>query len=176
MSASGSEVNLTVNPNGVATSVHFQFGLTTAYGSATATQNLGAGTAPISVFALFPGLLPNTTYHYQLVITSAAGTFYGPDQTFTTLGFDTTLIAQNGDPATGTTTTFASFGNPALNINTNDGVAFTGTLTPAAGVTTANNIGIWANDNTGTRQLIAQLNSAAPGTVGAFLTLGDPVV
>lgn len=174
LSATDNEINLTVNPDGAATSVSFQYGTTTAYDNVTAAQNLGSGKNPVSVFGLFPNLNPGTTYHYRVVMTGVAGTFYGPDETFTTLPFDTVLIAQKGDAAAGTGTTFMTFGNPAINVD--DLVAFTSTLTPAASVTTANNIGLWTIDNTNTQHLIARIGNPAPATGGNFLTLADPVI
>ena len=172
LSASGAEMNFTINPNGIATTVYFQYGTTTAYGSTTALQSLGSGKVAVNVFTLFSNLLPDTLYHYRLVITGSSGTFYGPDMTLTTLDFDTTLVAQKGDAAVGTTTTFASFGTPAINVH--DGVAFAGTLTLKSGVTSANDFGIWADNSTPVRTLVAQIGSAAPGTSGFFLTLSDP--
>ena len=83
-------------------------------------------------------------------------------------------MTAKGVTATGTGTTFASFGNPA--INKNDTVAFNGTLTLASGVTSANDVGIWTLDTTNTQTLIAQIGSAAPGTGSTFLTLGDPIL
>ena len=71
--------------------------------------------------------------------------------------------------------TFASFGPPI--INDSDRTAFTATLTTAVGiVTTANNSGVWADDSTGARQLIARTGSgAAPGTTANFASFSDPV-
>ena len=180
--ASGAEVTDGVDPNGVSTKVYFEYGTTTAYSSTpTAMQSIGNGKVPVNIYALFPGLLPNTVYHYRLVTVTAAGTVYGPDETFTTLGFDTQLVAASkstpvnipgSSPAANTT--FASFGNPAVNMD--DTVAFEGTLTLATGVTTANDIGIWTIDNTNTQTLVAQIGNVAPGTTADFLTLGDPVL
>jgi len=75
----------TVSPNGRATSWHFDYGTTTAYGSHTASESAGSGGAAEPVSAGLAGLAPGTTYHYRLVATSSAGTTYGADQTFTTL-------------------------------------------------------------------------------------------
>ena len=169
--ATGAEVTEGVDPSGVATSIYYQYGPTTSYGSQTATQSLGSGKVPVNVFALFPGLLPNTTYHDRLETVTSAGTINGPDETFTTPSFDTQLVVAKGTAATGTT--FASFGNPAVNVD--DTVAFAGTLTLASGVTSANDMGIWTIDNTNTQTLVARIGSAAPGTGGDFLTLTDPV-
>lgn len=71
-----------VNPNGVATSVTFQYGHTTAYGSTTAATSAGAGTSPLRVQAAIGPLLPGTSYHYRAVATSADGTTYGADTAF----------------------------------------------------------------------------------------------
>ena len=74
----------TVNPNGVDTMVYYQYGTTDAYGSVTPGTNIGSGLSPVSVTMEISGLQPNTTYHYQLVTISQAGTFYGTEQTFST--------------------------------------------------------------------------------------------
>ena len=174
--ASGAEVSQSVNPNGVATSVYIEYGTASnTYTAQTPLQSIGSGKVPINVFVLLSGLSPDTIYYYRLVTVSAAGTFPSPTEgTFTTLGFDTTRVAQKGDAAAGTSTTFASFGPPAVNVH--DGAAFAGTLNLVTGViTSANDFGIWADNNVGTRHLIAQTGTAAAGTGGDFLTLSDPV-
>src|SRR6266576_406412 len=74
-----------VNPNGLSTNVHFQYGTTTSYGLSTASQSFsGNTTQPVS--ANIPGLSPNTTYHFRLVGTNSGGTSFGSDMTFTTNG------------------------------------------------------------------------------------------
>jgi len=73
-----------VNPNGVATSVTFQYGHTTGYGSSSAATSAGAGTSPLRVQATVAGLAPGTSYHYRAVATSADGTTYGADTAFAT--------------------------------------------------------------------------------------------
>ena len=74
----------TVNPNGLATSYHFEYGTTTGYGSSTASASAGSASSALAESALLSGLSPNTAYHYRLVGTSSAGTSNGSDQTFTT--------------------------------------------------------------------------------------------
>jgi streptogramin lyase len=76
----------TVNPNSSATTYHFDFGATTAYGqrSPAADAVVGADTAAHAVAQSLTGLLPSTTYHYRSVATSSTGTAYGADATFTT--------------------------------------------------------------------------------------------
>ena len=82
-----------VTPNGLATQVHFEYGLDpkytgggpVVYGQSTPTQSVGSDFAghtigPVAV----SGLLPNALYHVRLVATNSDGTTLGPDQTFTT--------------------------------------------------------------------------------------------
>lgn len=174
LGAVGVEVGQSVNSLGVKTTVYFQYGLDTNYGNMTASQSV-SGTTAVAIFQVLPALTSNTMYHYRIVTVSAAGTFYGDDATFVTLPFITTPIVSTGAGATGVAgATYSVLGNPA--ISDSDDVAFAGTMT-GSGITTANNSGIWADDTTGTRQLIARIGSTpAPGTNNAtFLTLSDPV-
>jgi len=73
-----------VNPNGLTATVHFQYGLTTSYGSVTADQTFGGITSQ-SFSATIHGLNPSTTYHFRTVAINNCGTTYGSDRTFTTL-------------------------------------------------------------------------------------------
>jgi hypothetical protein len=75
-------LNGTVNPNGIATTYYFQWGLTSAYGNTTSTQSAGSGVSNVAVSADLTGLTPKTTYHYRLVATNSFGTSYGVDMTF----------------------------------------------------------------------------------------------
>jgi len=72
-----------VNPNGLPATVHFQYGLTTSYGSVTADQAFGGITSQ-SFSATIYGLNPSTTYHFRTVAINSCGTRYGTDMTFTT--------------------------------------------------------------------------------------------
>jgi hypothetical protein len=74
-----------LTPNGLDTIAYFEFGTTTAYGGATAAQDMGSGGAPVPVTATLTGLMPATTYHYRLDGSNSDGINYGADQTFTTL-------------------------------------------------------------------------------------------
>ena len=62
---------------------YFSYGTTSAYGQTTAT-GAASGSASTPVSAAITGLLPATTYHYTLTITSSWGTASYKDQTFTT--------------------------------------------------------------------------------------------
>jgi len=88
ITGSGATIQGLVYPNGSNTTIHFNYGLTTAYGSTIAGN---PPTAPedsiqMSTFAVLTGLTPNTTYHYRITGTNSSGTAYGLDSTFTTSG------------------------------------------------------------------------------------------
>ena len=78
-----------VDPNGLDTSYYFQYGTTTAYGSTTGIQPAGNGTSLVTVSSTLTGIGTawgsDQVYDYQLVVVNSSGTFYGLNQTFTTL-------------------------------------------------------------------------------------------
>ncbi len=81
-------LNATVNPNGGgATTYHFDYGLTSAYGSSTPESgSVGSDATPHLASATVSGLAPGTTYHYRIVATGPGGPFESEqDQTVTTL-------------------------------------------------------------------------------------------
>jgi hypothetical protein len=71
-----------VEPNGLPTTYHFQWGTTTSYGNTSASGSAGSGWNATAVSAKLGYLVPGTTYHYRLVTTNSAGTSYGPDKVF----------------------------------------------------------------------------------------------
>ncbi|HSS42400.1 MAG TPA: hypothetical protein VLK37_07590 [Solirubrobacterales bacterium] len=76
-----------VTPFGLATTFHFEYGLTTAYGArvpTTSERAAGSGQAPLLVAQIVEGLQPATTYHFRVVAHNAAGDTVSADQTFTT--------------------------------------------------------------------------------------------
>ena len=86
-------LNAGINPNGFATTWHIEFGTTTAYGLASLSQTISAGTANVNVAMTVAGLAPGTTYHFRVVSQNSAGTSTGADRTFTTGA----LIDSDGD-------------------------------------------------------------------------------
>ncbi len=72
-----------VNANGVPTIYWFEYGPTTAYGSATPATDAGSGGA-VAATATLGGLAPATTYHYRLVAANSGVTTKGGDRTLTT--------------------------------------------------------------------------------------------
>jgi len=78
-------LNGTANPNRTATTAHFEYGPTTAYGSTTPNQVLGTGSSSASIGGgAIGGLTCNTLYHFRATATNPGGTSVGADQTFTT--------------------------------------------------------------------------------------------
>src|SRR5438132_4798557 len=73
-------LNGSVDPHGLTTTVHFQFGTTTSYGHTTANQTK-TGNAYQNVAANISGLSASTTYHFRIVGTNTSGTTYGSDRT-----------------------------------------------------------------------------------------------
>src|SRR5262249_2955663 len=69
--------------NGCSTTVRFQYGRTTSYGSTTANQTK-TGDATQNVAANISGLTAGTTYHFRIVATNSGDTRNGSDRTFTT--------------------------------------------------------------------------------------------
>jgi hypothetical protein len=86
LSATGAVLGASLNPHGLASEYHFEYGTTTAYGTSTPTSSAGAGTTDFPASAQIQGLAPLTTYHYRVVARNALGTSIGPDRSFTTQG------------------------------------------------------------------------------------------
>jgi hypothetical protein len=76
----------TVNPNNISTTVTFEYGLTTSYGTTvTAVQSPVTGGTATPVSKAITGLAAGTTYHYRVVGVNSEGTTNGGDMSFTTL-------------------------------------------------------------------------------------------
>jgi hypothetical protein len=83
--SSGVRLSATVNPNHDPSSYFFEYGTTTAYGSATQAASVGAGSEGAPVFAQVSGLESGAEYHFRVVAENANGeTAQGADATFKT--------------------------------------------------------------------------------------------
>lgn len=71
---------------GAPTTYHFEYGLTTAYGSRApvAEASTGGEHGPRTFSRAVTNLTPGTTYHYRVVAENPAGITNGADRTFTT--------------------------------------------------------------------------------------------
>ena len=83
VATSAATLNGLLDPHGLTTSVHFQYGTSTDYGRTTTLQSQ-TGNTYRNIAANIVGLAGNTTYHFRIVATNSVGTRYGNDGTFTT--------------------------------------------------------------------------------------------
>jgi hypothetical protein len=77
-------LNGTINPEGVASSYHFEYGLDQRYGSRTPDVSAGGGSSAVPATADATGLSANTTYHFRIVGSNSSGSIAGADMDFTT--------------------------------------------------------------------------------------------
>ena len=75
----------TVRPGFRPTTYRFEYGPTSAYGSATPeSASIGSDNSAKPASVSLSGLSPATTYHFRVVATNEIGTTESPDQTFST--------------------------------------------------------------------------------------------
>lgn len=77
--------NLTSLGGATTTTVGFQLGTTTLYGTTMTVPAPRTGPGAFTNPTTISTLAPNTLYHYRTFATNSAGTVYGADVTFTTL-------------------------------------------------------------------------------------------
>jgi outer membrane protein assembly factor BamB len=94
IASSSARLNGMVDPHGLSTTVHFQYGTTTSYGSTTVSQTKTGNTYQ-NLSADITGLTAGTTYHFRIVATNSAGTRYGLDRTFAAVPPDKSVTWQN---------------------------------------------------------------------------------
>lgn len=128
--SSTATLNGTVTPNGASTTVSFEYGLTTSYGSSTGTSTI-TGTSSSNINSTLTGLAAETAYHYRVVATNSYGTSYGSDVSFTT-----TAVGAVVSPTATTGTASAATTTATLNgtVNANNGST---TVTFEYGTTTS---------------------------------------
>lgn len=154
----GAILNGTVNPNDLSTTVTFEYGTTTSYGStAAASQSPVTGNAMVNVTAEISGLLPATTYHYRVKTVNSIGTTYSEDKTFTTLGIAPTATTLD---ATSKTSTGATLNGTVNANNTSTTVTFEYGKTTSYGQTvTATQSPITGNTNSNVSAAITGLTA-----------------
>jgi hypothetical protein len=162
-------LNGTIDPGGVSSTYHFEYGQDINYGSQTAESDPLSGTGAVAATGPVTGLLPNTTYHYRIVGTNASGSITGEDQTVTTDAAPPTL---DGSPAFASVikTTGAKL-NGTLNPNSSPTSYYFeyGTDTSYGSSTTSTNVGAGAGD----QSVIATLTGLAAGTTYHFRLVAD---
>lgn len=106
-------LNGTANPNNLSTTGSFEYGTSTAYGTTTNAQILGAGQANVSIGGgAITGLTCATLYHFRATATNSNGTTPGSDATFTTLACPPIVTPLDPSNVTATSATLNSKVNP----------------------------------------------------------------
>ncbi len=123
ITTSSATLSGSVNPEGAAVDVSFQYGTTTAYGQSTPAPQTGPDNTPDAFSAQLTGLPAGTTIHYRAVATSDFGTFVGADQTLTTAATPSSPGTPPSPPvsprpASPSGTTVASIGHTNVSGNT----------------------------------------------------------
>ena len=101
----------TVDPRGRVTTWQFEYGLTTSYGTLTASLSAGSGVGPLAVSVAITTAQPGQLYHFRLVATSDAGTTRSTDRTVSTSS-PPSAVTGGTSSATPTGLTFAGTVNP----------------------------------------------------------------
>ncbi|MEK7322062.1 MAG: adhesin, partial [Pseudomonadota bacterium] len=187
ISATGATLNGTVNGNGASTTVTYDYGLTTGYGTNVAattggTVSAGAGNTATSV--AITGLSCNTTYHFRVKGVNSAGTTNGSDASFTTSKCPQTITFNNpGAQNFGTTPTLSATATSGLTVSFTSSTTGVCTITSGGALTfvTAGTCTINADQAGNSTYLAAStvsrsfsVNAVAPGapTIGTA-TAGD---
>ncbi len=139
----------TVNSRGLPTTAHYEYGTTAAYGKQTPTVSTGTTLPTATPFAgVIDGLSPNTTYHYRLVATNAAGTATGADATFTTVSAQPPTVATGpADPVSHDSATVNATVNSRGNVPTTVRVEY-GTTTGYGSMTGPTEVPFGLSDQT----------------------------
>jgi PKD repeat protein len=155
-----------VDANGDSTSVSFQYGLTTSYGSTVSAGTVG-GNNMTAVSAGISGLSPATVYHFRAKGTNVSGTSYGLDSTFTT-------TSQNLPPTVVTTNATNITANSAKLNGTVNANGSTTTASFQYGLTTSYGSTISAGTVSGNSvtPVNATINALSPATTYHFRVMG----
>jgi hypothetical protein len=88
VNATSAKLVAELNPHGLSTTYHFQYGLAADYEASVPVPDGDAGEGEVasSFTNTVQNLRPESTYHYRVVAENALGIVDGPDQTFETQG------------------------------------------------------------------------------------------
>jgi phosphodiesterase/alkaline phosphatase D-like protein len=172
-------LNGSVNPQGSATTVSFVFGTDSTLTSGTMTTTsaaVGSGTSAVPATGALSGLNPGTTYYYEVVATSTAGTSAGAILSFTTATPAATVPTATTQPATaitGTTATLNGSVNPDGSPTTVTFV-FGTSSTLASGTTTTTTSAI--GSGTSAAPVTGSVSGLTPGTTYYYEVLATNTV
>ncbi len=77
-------LDATIDPGGLATKYHVEYGTSTSYGASTPEEDIGSANQGVGVRVDLTGLQPGMQYHLRVVATNVLGAIDGPDVTFAT--------------------------------------------------------------------------------------------
>jgi hypothetical protein len=84
--ATAIDLAASINPDGATTAYRIEYGISTSYGTSIPAPPeevaIGGGDTAVAILQHLTGLSPNTTYHWRIVATNAAGTTDGLDHSF----------------------------------------------------------------------------------------------
>jgi hypothetical protein len=116
-------LNASVNPNGSSTTVFYDYGLTTSYGTSVTYGSIGSGTSSVSTPFGLTGLTCNTLYHFRARASNGGGTTNGGDLSFTTSACSITSPSVTTNAATSIGQTSATL-NASVNPNASSTTVF----------------------------------------------------
>jgi hypothetical protein len=169
-------LNGTVNPNGIATSYHFDWGTTLAFDSTTVSIPAGTGTTPVPVNAEIAGLTAETQYFFRIVGTTSAHTYIGDTLSFVTKPLPT-LAVTPPNQIVGTapgTTTFHVTSNIDWTVASD-----AAWCTPTPSGTGSDTIFATYTENTSVLPRVAQITVSGIGVVSQTVTVsqdGIPII
>jgi hypothetical protein len=175
-------VGTAIAPGNLPTSVHIEYGATTAYGSATPDVTVPAGTDPAALTLAVPGLASGQRYHYRVVATNAAGSVTGTDVLTGTTGAPVATLGKlNKTAVTSTAVSLQITGSVRPNSLPTTYVVRYGVATKSARTATAAvpvGSGLWASTVTKTltglqRHTCYQVTIQARNAAGTVNTPGS---
>ncbi|MHB8623948.1 MAG: DUF6701 domain-containing protein [Sulfuricaulis sp.] len=172
VTSAGATLNGTVNANGLSTTVSFDYGLTTGYGTnVAATPSPVSGYANTGVSYSVTGLSCGTLYHFRVNGVNSSGTTHGGDLTITTVVCPavTSMNLASTNPAyAGTAVSWTVVFNTAVT-----GVAVSDfQLVPGGGVSGAS---ITSVTGIGTTYTVTANSGTSAGTLGLNLVDDDSI-
>lgn len=182
ITTSSATLNASVNPNGLDTTVKYEYGTTTSYGKTSNSLGIGSGTSSVSAPVAISGLAAGTTYHYKAVATNSSGSNDGSDHTFVAgaapgvltvtainIGKSTATLRATVDPNGIATTYKFQYGTSSSNLNkssaTTSAGAGNGSISVAADIG-----GLASNDRIYFRISATNSGGTKTGATRSFVT------
>jgi hypothetical protein len=146
VASNSATLNGLVDPHGLPTTVYFQYGTTTSYGSLTTSQSQTGNTSQ-TISANIGGLSASTMYHFRIVAHNNGGMSLDADRAFTTLSATgppavttnpATLIASNSAALNGSVDPHGWPTNVYFQYGTTTNYGFTAVATSQSGNTFRN--------------------------------------